>query len=357
MWNGNSYSVAKISLCFVAKYFLQNLEKCGIVLFSWSVTGLSSINPAKTRGQVDRFRAWIPDLRRRSVRDDTREVKINQLKIVKPTPSISSMPQPKETLSHFNLSPQETDVYLALLSLGKAGISLIAKRLKKNRAGVYFHVKNLMEKGVIKETRAGKALQYVAVAPKDLGERFEQWMGDFKSLIPWLESLKKVDAETPVIEVYDSKQGYFRIYEEISFGPVGSMFRVLEGTEALDEEFSLLPQEQWNVFFTRVAERKIETKALFTVESTNIPTKKLTRKNQTAMAVRVWHLRLIPESILPFQQLLFVYGDKIAFMFPRTSLVVTIKHKAIADALATMFDGLYQLGKPAPQGWKGIFSG
>ena len=262
------------------------------------------------------------------------------------------MPQPKETLSHFNLSAQEVDVYLALLSLGKTRISSLAKKINKNRAGVYFHVKNLLEKGIIKETRAGKTLQYVAVPPKDLGEKFEHWMSDYKSLVPWLESLKKVDTETPVIEVYDSKQGYFRVYEEISFGPVGSMFRVLEGKEALDEEFSLLSQEQWNVFFTRVAERKIETKALFTLESAVVPEKKLTKKNQLAIANRIWHLRLVPEALLPFQQLLFVYGDKIAFMFPRISLVVAIKHRAISEALAVMFDGLYQLGKPVAHGWK-----
>ncbi|MFA6429699.1 MAG: helix-turn-helix domain-containing protein [Patescibacteria group bacterium] len=270
---------------------------------------------------------------------------------------IPNMPQPKDTLAHLNLSPQEIEVYLSFLTVGRAGIAQIAKKLGKNRAGIYFHVKNLLEKRMIKETRSGKALQYVAVPPKDLGERLEQWTGDFKSIIPWLESLRKVDAETPIIEVYDSKQGYFRIYEEISYGPVGSMFRVLEGKEALDAEFSLLPQEQWNIFFSRVKERKIETKAIFTLESADVPVKKLTKKNQLAMSGRVWHLRLVPEAVLPFQQLLFVYGDKIAFMFPRTSLVVTIKHRAIADALAVIFDGLYQLGKPATRGWKEYMAG
>ncbi len=262
------------------------------------------------------------------------------------------MSKPQEILTSFNLSPQETEIYITLLSLGKSGISMIAKKLGKNRAAIYFHIKNLLAKGLVQETRSKTKPLYLGIPPKELGNKLEQHLNEFKGLIPWLESLKKVETEMPIIEVYDSKQGYFHIYEELSFLPVGSMFRVLEGKEALDEEFSLLTQEQWNMFFTRTAHRSIETKGLFTLESQMIPAKRLTKKNIQAMGSRIWHLRLIPESLLPFQQLLFIYGDKIAFMFPRISLTMTIKHRAVAGALMTMFDSLYQFGKPVAKAWK-----
>jgi sugar-specific transcriptional regulator TrmB len=255
------------------------------------------------------------------------------------------MLNPRELLAHYNLSGHETDIYLALLSLGKTGAAQIAKKAGMNRTAVYFHVNHLVEKKFVHQVRSGKLMKYVAVSPRDLAETFDRWTTDFKSLIPWMESLKKVETETPRIEVSDSKRGYYQLYDEISSLPTGSMIRVLEGREAVLGEFSALSQEQWQTFFKRLIERKIETKALFTNELTHVVPTKISKKTQDLLRERIWHLRLVPEQLLPFQKLLMIYGKKASFIFPTTSLVVTIDHREMVDALICMFDGLYQLGK------------
>ncbi|MBP7006053.1 BlaI/MecI/CopY family transcriptional regulator [Patescibacteria group bacterium] len=257
------------------------------------------------------------------------------------------MPQIKELLSRFNLSEQETDVYLALLTLGKAGATQIAKKIQTNRTAVYFHLNHLLEKKFVSKIHSGKAISYIATPPTDLAETFDRWTTDFKSLIPWMESLKKVETETPRIEVSDSKNGYYQLYDEISSLPMGSMIRVLEGREAVLGEFSALSQEQWQTFFKRLVERKIKTKALFTNELMHVAPTRMSKKTQELLRERIWHLRLIPEQLLPFQKLLMIYGKKISFVFPSTSLVVTIDHREIVEAIICMFDGLYQLGKPS----------
>lgn len=261
------------------------------------------------------------------------------------------MPDIKNILSHFSLSESEADLYLAVLSLEAAGVSDIAHKIGKNRTAVYFHIKNLLAKGMIKETRKGKRFSFVAVPPKELAERFDRLTTDFKSLVPQLEALRKIDSETPAIEINESKRGYKKVYDAISALPTGSYFRILEGRTALHAELDLLAEEHWQTFFSRVVERKIETKALFTEESLSVPRKVLGTDVLKKLEERVWHIRTLPEEKLPFQQLLLIYGSTVAFLFPETALVMTVQHSGMAQSLVSLFDTLYQFSRPAHVQW------
>jgi len=62
----------------------------------------------------------------------------------------------KDILTHFSVTVDETDVYLALLALGTANVTEIAKKIKKNRTATYFHVRKLVEKELVQSPgRAG----------------------------------------------------------------------------------------------------------------------------------------------------------------------------------------------------------
>ena len=133
--------------------------------------------------------------------------------------------------------------------------------------------------------------------------------------------------------------------------PEGSVFRVLEGKEGLKDELVLLSEEEWRTFFSRIVERKIKTLGLFTEEGLETPSKILDKENMKILQKRIWDLRTLPKLVLPIQNLSLIYGDKVAFLFPETALVVTIKHKGISDFLAATFDGLFRFGKPAIPAW------
>ena len=78
----------------------------------------------------------------------------------------------------------------------------------------------------------------------------------------------------------------------------------------------------------------------------NAPSTHLNKENQELLAKRIWQLRILPENVFPMQKLAFIYGDKVAFLFPEESLVKTIQHKGIAHIFTSMFDALFALGKP-----------
>lgn len=255
-------------------------------------------------------------------------------------------------LQHFGFSDEEAAIYLSVLESGEASVSQVATKIGKHRTAAYFHIKKLLEKGILKQTLHGRSMRLTAIRPNKLGALFDQWTTDFKSVVPQLEALKKIDQEKPIIEVTESKRGYFKIYDEISTMPVGSTFRVAEGVIALKQELSLLTEEQWHTFFSRIVERKIITKGLFTEESTKEPGKQLSAENMKILRQRVWHVRTLPAVTFPLEQLAFIYGDKVAFLFPEDSLVMTIQHQGIVKATAAMFDAAYASGKQYEATWQ-----
>lgn len=256
-----------------------------------------------------------------------------------------------DILGNFSFSDTEAKIYLAVLALGRPSVSEIAKKVGINRTAAYFHLKKLLERRLIQETREGKKLCFIAVKPTDLAEIFDRWTIDFKSFVPQLEALKEIEQETPTIEITESKRGYFKVYDEISTLPEKSMFRVLEGCEGLIDEIGLLSEEEWKKFFSRIVERKIETRGLFTEECLEIPSRTFSKENLEILRKRIWHLRVLPESILPIKHLSLIYGNKVAFLFPETSLVITIKHKGITEFLSATFDGLFNFSKKIEQAW------
>ena len=206
------------------------------------------------------------------------------------------MPSPYALLSHFGFSTGESEVYLAALAVGKPNVADIAKKIGKNRTAVYFHIDNLLKKGILKETRQGKKKRYIAVPPSELAEKFDRYATDFKSLVPQLEALKKIEIEAPIIEVVESKRGYFQLYNEIAAMPEGSTFYVIEGKTGIQNELPLLTKEQWVIFFQRMVDRKIVTKGIFTEESHRVPQTLLPEESRLSLAKRIFHLRTLPES-------------------------------------------------------------
>lgn len=257
----------------------------------------------------------------------------------------------KELFTQFNLNDQEAEIYLAVLTLGSCSVQDIAKRMGKSRTAIYFHVEHLLQKSMLKETRQGKLKRLIATPPGDVVSTLDRRMTELKSVLPVLESLQKASSETPIIEVTESRRGFRKVYDEIASLPVGSMFRIVEGPEAMRDELTLLSEQDWFEFFTRIVERNIITKALFTESALTLPAKKLAKKNLELIKRRAWNLRTIPDAVLPLQKMVLFYGKKMAILFPDTQLVVVIQHEAITQQFVLLFDALFEQGAQIRQPW------
>lgn len=257
----------------------------------------------------------------------------------------------KEILKQFSFSNTEAAIYISVLSLGKAKVSDIAKKAHLNRTAAYANIKNLLSRGVLNQIKIERTLHFTATPPTELAEKFQRITDDFKTVVPHLEALNRIEGETPVIEITESRLGYFKVYEQIANLPVGSSFRIIEGRASYVDELSLLSEEQLNVFFSKLIDKKIETKGIFTEESLSVPSLELSPENLRLTRQRIWHLKSLPRQTLPLENLALIYGNRVSFLFPDTALVLTIRHQGLADIMAGMFDALFVYAKKVERVW------
>lgn len=261
------------------------------------------------------------------------------------------MVNPKALLTRFNLTGHEAEIYLASLELGKASVNDIAKKIGKSRTATYFHIDNLLKKGILKETRKGRLARFVAKAPEDMVADAVSWTEQLKEILPLLHSFQKKQDGSPIIEIHESKEGYAKILDTIMSLPAGSTYRLIEGPKASALELKMYTQERWTEYLTSTINNNIQSKALVT-ESTQMMTRGMfIKKNEELLRKRIWNMRIIPDAMLPFQDMLLICGHTTLFVFTQTHLVMSITHKSIAEMLSIIFDGLYMQGRPTTSAW------
>jgi hypothetical protein len=255
-------------------------------------------------------------------------------------------------LKNFSFSQPESDLYLAALKLKKATISQIAQKAGMGRTVAYFHIKNLSKRNVLKQIKSGRKILISSVTPSEFAERLQENVGSFKSLVPQLESLSIVENEIPEIEILESGAAFEKIYNEVTNMPAGSTWKVMEDRRGAEAELKLLDNKYWNNFFTRMAERDIVTKAIFTKELLSDINKSITPKNYSILKKRKWNIRAISEDALPIKNLILLYNKKLSFMFPELSMTITIKHPALFHVIDTLFETIFSFAEAIENPWE-----
>lgn len=256
-----------------------------------------------------------------------------------------------DILKNFTFSEAESELYTAALKLGKAGISEIAEKAGMGRTVAYFHIKNLLEKKVLKQIKKGNKMLISPISPTELAERLQNEVGAFKSLVPQLEAMSEIENEIPQISIEESNSAFLKIYDEISNMPIGSEFKVIEDQKGVEAELKLLDNKQWQNFFAQIAKRNILTKAIFTEELMVSAKKSLTPQNYNLVKKRMWNIRTLPESSLPIHNLIILYNHKISFLFPEISLTITIKHRELFKLIDTLFETVFMFAKNSSDPW------
>ena len=114
----------------------------------------------------------------------------------------------KETvLQQFGLTDAEVCVYLALLQMGDATASAIAKRTGANRTFTYDRLKKLGETGLVSSIIKDNKKYFKAAAPSQLLSLLKEREEQIKEILPELEQLKQEKDTGPHAEVYSTRKG------------------------------------------------------------------------------------------------------------------------------------------------------
>lgn len=254
-------------------------------------------------------------------------------------------------LKNFSFSEAESALYAAALKLQKTGISEIAQKADMGRTVAYFHIKNLVERGILRQISQGKKIIVSPIPPAELAQLLQKNVGDFKSLVPQLENLSTIENEIPQIEIMESNQAFKKIYDEVTNMTGGSIFKVIEDKAGAEAELKLLDNEYWNYFFGQIAERKIVTKAIFTKELLADINQSITPENYALVQKRMWNIRTLSEENLQIKNLVVLYNKKLSFLFPEISLTITIKHNAFFNLFDALFETIFNLSEKVDQPW------
>src|SRR3989344_5706289 len=132
-----------------------------------------------------------------------------------------SLKELKLVLLEIGLSDKETDVYLALLTLGRGTTSKIAREAQVLRTTTYDILNSLFNKGLVTLSGKEPKQEYVPESPDkikdyivgELKKRQEDLKKAEELLIPQLKSIHNQD-NRPKVMFYEGTEGVEQVYED-----------------------------------------------------------------------------------------------------------------------------------------------
>jgi sugar-specific transcriptional regulator TrmB len=112
---------------------------------------------------------------------------------------------------------KEARIYLALLELGKAGVSEIAKQSRIKRPTAYLILEDLVGVGYVNQIPWKNIKQYQAVDPSIILIKKRNDLKSFSEMVPFFQNLHKEKDVKPKIHYIDNKEGIWNVYESLNF--------------------------------------------------------------------------------------------------------------------------------------------
>ncbi len=160
-------------------------------------------------------------------------------------------------LEELGLTPEESQVYLAVLELGGTYVSAIAKKAKVNRVGCYHTLGNLVKKGLVSSFSKNKVRYFAVESPQILVNQMEDKLARAKMILPELLSLTSTMAYKPKIQYYEGLQGIKNLLED-TLDAKGEIV----GYTNLEELPKIIPEDYLRDFAKRKIGKSIRTRML-----------------------------------------------------------------------------------------------
>ena len=125
-------------------------------------------------------------------------------------------------LKNVGLSENESEVYLALLSMGEASVLEISEKINKNRTHTHDLLHALIDRGLASYVIAHNKKQFRASNPEKLidylrekEEKIERQKKEIEKELPALMNLQNSTKKKTNVEIYCGKEGIKSVYNEI----------------------------------------------------------------------------------------------------------------------------------------------
>lgn len=248
----------------------------------------------------------------------------------------------RSALEQQGLSYAEANAYLAVLELGQAPVSQIARKLWENRVTVYSTLQNLAKKGYLFATQKNRVLHYFALNPQKLFVQAQQKMNALEAVMGSLLAMSSHADKKPSMQLYEGMEGIKLCYEDTLNYPETTLKAFL-GYAEIDPQL-----KRWlnNRYFEKRVKKKIQVRVL--LSNSFKDKEEYTRVVQYPSPRAHTELRFIDNPLFQVSNEISLYGeDKVMMVIFQEKEMIgcIIKSKMLHQTLSSLFDLSWELGK------------
>ncbi|HAR54847.1 TPA: hypothetical protein DCR79_00955 [Patescibacteria group bacterium] len=248
-------------------------------------------------------------------------------------------------LEEIGLSTKEQAVYRAVVELGDAPVSPIAKRARVNRVTAYNILDHLISKGLVARSEQKKKLHYSAKGAGELEEYLmsqkANWDGilnNFHHLKPEIEALLGSAGVKPTVRFFEGKLGIKEVFfdqirgdhkEILAYGSAGKL------EEAMGSAYLKMFTKQKN-------KTNIVTRAILPDEPAS---QSYIKKYYPERGKQLFDIKVVPPADFPMEMEMNIYGNKVSMISlnPAESVAVIIESPALVKNQRIIFNLLWKL--------------
>ena len=243
--------------------------------------------------------------------------------------------EPDQMLEVFNLTGNETRVYLTLLQLGPSPVLVIARESKLKRPTVYLILDELLKKGVVALVPQEKKKLFIALSPERIAETLERKTEEFKKILPELLAQWNTKTAKPVVRLFESKEGMLNVYREVVKDPRIQEVIAFLSLEAIPAEFD----ENYEIFIKLFKEKHVQGRELISFSSPRHPYLEKIKRLPNYQA------RMTPPDTR-FSSDTFMYGNRVAIFSFQKHFALIIESEDIAASFRSLFELAWQGAQP-----------
>lgn len=242
----------------------------------------------------------------------------------------------RQKLEEIGLTGKKADVYLAILQLGKTTVVQIAKKAQIKRPTTYDILDDLINKGLVSQTFAGKKRFFNAEPPEALKSLLKKQEEKVDQLLPELTSLFNITPHKPKIRYFEGREGLRQIYEEILKMKTKEQFYIGSIKEMID----VLGEE----YLSNWVKRRI--KAGIVSHAIRIKSKEMPIKEWGAGKEFIRYLKFFPADIKEDITNLIIFDNKVAIVSALAeSYGLIIESKELATTLKYIWQIVWAVSK------------
>lgn len=236
-------------------------------------------------------------------------------------------------LKGLGLSDSEARIYTAALTTGESLPKHLAEKAEVKRPTLYKLLPELIEKGLLTETRKGKRRYLVAEDPEVYLDKKRAELVLAEQNVPGLRLLLQTATVKPKIVFYEGIEGLKKLYMD----NLREKKPILEfvSVERIHPE---IEKHSKNYYIPQRINRRIPIKIIVSGNTTS----ELLNLKTADWALR--EVQTIDERKFPIPLDCYIYGDNVSFALYRTDsepIGIIIRSKEIATTIRSLFEYIW----------------